>query len=383
MRVRRVRHIRAVWAAVVAVVVGVVGGLTLIPSASALPALGTTSTEVVDGVSFKFTYNGPEWVFINDTSSAGAAYKRSDTSSIVTVLIGDNANLAANEVKAADIIDAMVAKYSLDPLGYFIGHSSNAALASKSIFKPQYANVAAADRFIGHLKGVGLSGVSWRVDVGQPKYSAGGIPRPPLVWPANLTHVWWFSGVQHDPVNREVLGGADENVQGVQTWSMTIVEAWRYTAQMRGASVPMPNPVVIPTTITQPVVYDHVTATDHERVLVTPGEGHVLLSTHADSVGSFWGTMLDPGGSTPPPTTTSTSAPTTTTTVPATTTTTVPATTTSTVPATTTTTVPATTTTLPATTTTTAPAPDPILQALIASRDAAQHALDLYVQAHG
>lgn len=363
---------RRVYAAVAAALLLTGVGLAVTRDAGALPPLGTTSTETVNGFTFSFTYNGPEWIVINDTSSAGATYKRPNVSSLVMAQSGANASLGASECNMADAIDAMRTKYDLAPLGYFIGHSSFASVITKSIYLHPAANVACAGRLVAEFKGLGISGVAWRVDQSNPttKYSAGGLPRPPNPWPANIRHVWWFTGVQHTPVNGYAVGGADEYPSGVQTWNMTITEAWHYTASMWGDPINLPTPV-IPQTITSPVVFDHLGPDNHQRVLVTPGEGHVLASTAVDSDADYWATMLTPADQ--PPATTTTSS--TTTTLPATTTT---------VATTTSTTVPATTTTVPATTSSTMPPPtvDPVREALVESVLAAQHALDVYDQAH-
>lgn len=253
------------------------------------------TTETIAGVTF--TYHGPEWVWINDTSSNFAKFTRAGFSTMKAGLLGGGAgvDIGANMRTMVAVLNTLTTKYKLDQRGLFVGHSSGASILEKAI-RHQYDPVAAAavvDRFFG----LGLSGVAWRTTDGriyQP-----GVPLAPIPWPANLTHLWHFTGVQHDPVNRHAMGGADESPDGVtQTMSMTILELAHHTATMLGFAPPaMPasagDPArIVPTTITSPVSRDYTGNGRHVRCVVTPGEGHVLVSSQIDSPADFWSAML-------------------------------------------------------------------------------------------
>lgn len=253
------------------------------------------TAETVQGV--QFTYHGPKWIWINDTSSNFSHFTKAGYSTFKAGLLGGGTgvDIGANMRTMELVLATVVGKYKLDSRGIFVGHSSGASILEKAI-RGQY-DPAAAAHVVDRYYGLGLSGVSWRTTdsrVYQP-----GVPMGPVPWPANITHVWHFTGVQHDPVNRHAVGGADESPDGVtQTMSMTILEFAHHTATMFGFNPPaMPSSAsdparVVPATITAPVVRDYVGNGKHVRCTVTPGEGHVLVSTKIDSPADFWSTML-------------------------------------------------------------------------------------------
>lgn len=253
------------------------------------------TVETVQGV--VFTYHGPQWIWINDTSSNFSHFTRAGYSTFKAGLLGGGTgvDIGANLRTMAAVLEAVIGKYQLDGRGVFVGHSSGASILEKAI-RGQYDPQAGAS-LVGRYFGLGLSGVSWRTTDGriyQP-----GVPLAPIPWPSNITHVWHFTGVQHDPVNRHAMGGADESPDGVtQTMSMTILELAHHTATMFGfGPPPMPanasDPArVLSRTMTTTVRKDYVGNGRHVRCTVTPNEGHVLVSSQIDSPADFWETML-------------------------------------------------------------------------------------------
>jgi hypothetical protein len=253
------------------------------------------TSETVQGAAF--TYHGPKWIWINDTSSNFSHFTKAGYSTIKMQLLGGGTgvDIGANMRTMVAILNTLVTKYKLDSRGIFVGHSSGASILEKAI-RHQYDPVAAG-QLVDRFYGLGLSGVSWRTT--DTRIYKPGIPSGPIPWPANITHIWHFTGVQHDPVNRHAIGGADESPDGVtQTMSMTMLEFVHHTATMLGfGPVALPasatDPArVVPLTITSPVVRDYAGNGKHVRCVVTPGEGHVLVSTQIDSPADFWSTML-------------------------------------------------------------------------------------------